>query len=209
MWHRIAWAVATVPLLGSPSAPPSSGGSDPCAQIRFGVTSEQELVERIGPPNFVQLAVPWDRYNDGRPAAFFAEQDHKLVYAGICEGPGHAHDVRIEAVPPEIEVSSVIDIGDLLRDLPGIADTFASQSALAGPLGCAPKAVYTVRNGRILLAEWEYTRESARRAKDAVLADRRYDIQRKTKERPWAANRTSTTCSIGVIEEPAKLVWTV
>jgi len=192
MWHRFAWAVATVPLLGSSSAPPSNGGGDPCAQIRFGVTSEQELVERIGPPNLVQFAVPWDRYNDSQPAPLFAERDHKLVYAGICEGegPGDTPDVHLEPAPPEMEVIPDIDFDEVLRNVPGtngFACTFASQSALAGPLGCARKAVYTVRNGRILLAEWEYTRESARRAKAAVLADRRYETSGRPAERPWTA----------------------
>lgn len=218
MWHRFAWAVATVPLLGSSSAPASNGGSEPCDQIHFGVTSEQELVERIGPPNLVQFGVEWDRYNDSQPAPLFAERDHKLVYAGICEGqgkgkgPGDTPDAHLEPAPPEMEVIPDIDFDEILRNVPGtnfIADVFASQSALAGPFGCAPKAVYTVRNGRILLAEWEYTRESARRAKAAVLADRRYEISRRPTERPWTANRSSATCSIGVMEEPEKLVWTV
>ena len=110
--------LAVVGLLSMEAAPGGEELDTPCAAIKFGVLTEQELVDRIGPPCFVESSRFWDAYRqDTRP------RRHRFVYARYCSvGLPEDCTTREPAKSDPLE---------MLRCAPGLSHTASRPEALA------------------------------------------------------------------------------
>lgn len=179
----------------------------PCGPLDFGITTDRELVDRIGPPCWVSTTTTWDAYITGKSGP----TEHSLIYGRYCavdcpdcpdpETPRPPVSFQTNADGVTI-VSGGLD--DLICKGHGLCHSGSRETALAGPLGSARRVTFTIREGRVTAVEWEYSGEDLPSARAALLKHKAFEVDSTSL---LEGNYRSPTCDVGVFERNEHSIW--
>ena len=200
-------AIAVLASLASGAPPQAEETPSPCGPVEFGITTDRELVDRIGPPCWVHTTTTWDAFVAGKSQP----TEHSLAYGRVCavDCPDCPDpDTPRPPVSFQTNADGIIVVSGGLDDLickgHGLCHSGSSEAALAGPFGPAAHVKFTVRKGRVIAVEWEYSGDDLPSARAALLRHKAFDVDSTSL---LQADYSSPTCDVGVFERKEHSIW--
>ena len=195
MRPQVAFAILLA-VFASDGSGRGSAPSTPCGSTDFGVTTEEELVTHLGPPCSVRYSLSWEEFRSGK----LDTRQHELAYSRVCS----------VACP---EPDATCPDQDGLGGLPGsmsyllrcsrlsLCHTTTREIASLGPLGPATHVTFWIRDGRVQLADWDYSGEHLAAAR--VTIGKTKDFEVSDEATLINATHDSPTCYV-IVQERAQ-----